>query len=69
MYIDGKMLGVTKYSFQICFRHSACTMTQEQLCNSHVAGMAGILSERSFDKDLACEMEIEGFSNTGVLLL
>ena len=29
VYIHGKMLGVTKYSFQIGFQYSACAMTQE----------------------------------------
>ena len=33
-YIDGKMLSVAKYSFQIYFQYSACAMTQAQLHNS-----------------------------------
>ena len=39
MYIDGKMLSVTKYSFPIFFPVSAHALTQVQL---HIPGMADI---------------------------
>ena len=40
-------------------------MTQAQLRNSHIAGMADIPSVAFvFGKDLLCELEIEDFSYT-----
>ena len=49
MYIDLKMLSVTKY---IYFCYSARAMTQAQLCNSRGAGMDSILSANvRFDED------------------
>ena len=67
MYIDGKMLGVTKHSFQI---YSALAMTQAQWHNFYAAGMADVPSAAfMFNKDSVCELEIEDLSDTeGVLL-
>ena len=65
--MNGKMLSVTKYSFQVCFRYSARAMTQAQLHNSRATGMADIPSAAFvLDEDLACELEI---SNTEGILL
>ena len=57
--------------FQICFQYSARAMMQAQLHNSRAAGMADIPSAAFiFDNNLACEPEIEDFSNAeGILLL
>ena len=61
------MLSVTK---DIYFQYSACAMTQAQLRNSRVTGMADILSAvLVFDEDLACELEIEDFLDTEGILL
>ena len=52
-YIDSKVLSVSKYSFQIYFQYSACTMMQAQLRNSSATGMADIPSAAFvFNEDL-----------------
>ena len=65
-YIDGKMLSVTIYNFQIYFQLSACAMIQAELHNSSVAGMADIPSaEFIFNKDQACTLDVEVVCRVG----
>jgi len=59
MYIDNKMLSVTKYSSQMYFRYVYCVILFTR--------MAEILSTVLFiGEDLACKLEIEDFSNTEI---
>ena len=66
MYIDSKMLSVTKYNFQINFRYSPCAMTQAQLCNSHGARMADILSAAFVFEDFTSTEGIFAIENDKV---
>ena len=59
MYIDNKMLSVTKYSSQMYFRYVHCVILFTR--------MAEILSTVLVSgEDLACKLEIEDFSNTEI---
>ena len=65
-YIDGKMLSVTKYSFQIYFRLHTCNDASV----IHTTGMADIPSAAFvFDEDLVCQLEIEDPLDTEGILL
>ena len=61
-YIDGKMLSVTKYSFQMYFRFHTCN-DASAIANRVPLEMADIPSQRS------SSLEIEDLSDTEGILL